>query len=186
VWARAFRKGPAWTVLLVVAGEPSMNKRGAQVALVVSSLRPAGYTRETFQGRTAHALDAARVKALTDFAESARLQAAVPGIAVSLFTTDTVLFEGGFGVREIGKLDPVDADTLFMIASNTKSLSTLLSPSRIKAASAAWSSATTRSTSTCSTRPGPASPAEGERLARNPSSSPRASSILPWPWGDLP
>lgn len=124
--ARAFRKGRAWTVLLVSAGEPSLGKRNAQVGLVINSVRPAGYTRETFQGRTARALDAARVRALTDFVEAARIQAGVPGVAVSLFTTDSVIFEGGFGVREIGKGAPVSADTLFMIASNTKALSTLL------------------------------------------------------------
>jgi CubicO group peptidase (beta-lactamase class C family) len=36
------------------------------------------------------------------------------------------VFAGGFGVRELGKADPVDADTLFMIASNTKALTTLM------------------------------------------------------------
>ena len=35
-------------------------------------------------------------------------------------------FEGGFGAREIGKPDPVDANTLFMAASNTKGMTTLL------------------------------------------------------------
>jgi Beta-lactamase len=134
---------------------------------VLDSLRPAGFARESFQGRTAHALDAARVQALKDFVETARTQFGVPGVAVSLFTTDSVIFEGGFGVREIGKPAPVDADTLFMIASNTKSLTTGPRPScrptpawasgstsswRMRAPSAA-SSSTTRSTSTFSPRP---------------------------------
>jgi CubicO group peptidase (beta-lactamase class C family) len=126
VMAQAFRKGDRWTVILVHSGESSFAKREGQVMFVLNSLRPAGYTRETFQGRTAHALDAARVQALKDFVETARTQFGVPGVALSLFTTDSVIFEGGFGVREIGKPAPVDADTLFMIASNTKSLSTLL------------------------------------------------------------
>ncbi|APR88466.1 Beta-lactamase [Minicystis rosea] len=124
--ARAFRKARAWTVLLVSSSEPSLGKRNAQIGLVINSLRPTGYTRETFQGRTAHALDTARVRALTDFVETARVQAGVPGVAVSLFTTDSVIFEGGFGVREMGKGAPVSADTLFVIASNTKALTTLL------------------------------------------------------------
>ena len=36
------------------------------------------------------------------------------------------MFAGGFGVRELGSTTPVDADTLFMIASNTKALTTLM------------------------------------------------------------
>jgi CubicO group peptidase (beta-lactamase class C family) len=126
VMAQAFRKGNGWTVMLVHSGEASFRKRQGQVMFVLNSLRPAGYTRETFQGRTAHAFDAARVQALKDFVENLRTQFGVPGVAVSLFTTDSVIFEGGFGVREIGKSAPVDADTLFMIASVSKPLSTLL------------------------------------------------------------
>ena len=37
-----------------------------------------------------------------------------------------VVFEGGFGVRNLGERKTVNADTLFMIASNTKALTTLL------------------------------------------------------------
>ncbi len=95
-------------------------------------------TRETFQGRTAHALDAARVQVLKDFVETLRTQFGVPGVAVSLFTTDAVIFEGGFGVREIGKPEPVDADTLFMIASNTKSLTTLLLATLVDEGKLTW------------------------------------------------
>jgi len=37
-----------------------------------------------------------------------------------------VVFEGGFGVKELGKTAPVDENTLFMAASNTKGMTTLL------------------------------------------------------------
>jgi len=106
--------------------------------------RAAGYTRETFRGKAAHALDAARVHALTDFVETARTQLSIPGVAVSLFTTDSVIFEGGFGVREIGKSAPVDADTLFMIASNTKPLSTLLLATLVDEGKFTWDTKVTR------------------------------------------
>jgi len=126
VLATALRKGASWTVVLLHASDPSFEKRLAPVRLVADSLRPAGYVRESFKGKTAHALDAARLSTLKDFVDTARQAAGVPGVAVSLFTTDSVLFEGGFGVRELGKTAPVDADTLFIIASNTKGMSTLL------------------------------------------------------------
>ena len=36
------------------------------------------------------------------------------------------MFEGGLGVKTLGRPDPVDADTLFLAASNTKAMTTLL------------------------------------------------------------
>ncbi|MBE1162701.1 serine hydrolase [Dyella acidiphila] len=44
----------------------------------------------------------------------------VPGIAVAIVKDGKVVLEKGYGLREAGKPDPVDAHTLFAIASNTK------------------------------------------------------------------
>lgn len=44
----------------------------------------------------------------------------VPGLSVAIVTPDRVLLSKGYGVREVGNDDAVDADTLFAIASNTK------------------------------------------------------------------
>ena len=124
--AGARRKGDAWCVLLVDGAEAAMERRGAQVNLIAGSLRPAGYTRETFAGRKAHPLDAARVKTLTDFVARAMQAASVPGVGLGLVENGKVVFAGGLGVKELGKPQKIDADTLFIIASNSKALSTLL------------------------------------------------------------
>ena len=50
----------------------------------------------------------------------------MPGVGFGLIDDGKVVFAGGFGVRELGKPAKVDDDTLFMIASNTKALTTLL------------------------------------------------------------
>ncbi|MBS7455602.1 serine hydrolase [Coralloluteibacterium stylophorae] len=44
----------------------------------------------------------------------------VPGIAVAIIDAEGTVLERGWGVRELGKPAPVDAHTLFAIASNTK------------------------------------------------------------------
>src|ERR1035437_3092095 len=44
----------------------------------------------------------------------------IPGVAVSIVKDGKVIYQKGFGVREIGKPEKVDENTLFMIASNTK------------------------------------------------------------------
>ena len=64
--------------------------------------------------------------ALQDFLKSAMKALDVPGVGLAVVEHGRVVFEGGLGVRELGTTDPVDAHTRFMIASNTKGMSTLL------------------------------------------------------------
>jgi CubicO group peptidase (beta-lactamase class C family) len=46
----------------------------------------------------------------------------VPGVAVGIVKGGDLVFAKGYGVRELGKSDPVDEQTLFGIASNTKAM----------------------------------------------------------------
>jgi CubicO group peptidase (beta-lactamase class C family) len=120
------RSGDTWTVWIYDMSQPTGGKRGAQVRLVFDRLFPKGYTRESFAGRTAHPLDAARVKELGAFVERGREALGVPGVAIGLIQNGKIVFEGGFGPRELGKKPPVDQNTLFIIASNTKAMTTLM------------------------------------------------------------
>jgi CubicO group peptidase (beta-lactamase class C family) len=52
--------------------------------------------------------------------EKARQDWGVPGLSVAIVKDGQAVLAKGYGVREIGKPEPVDADTLFAIASNTK------------------------------------------------------------------
>jgi len=47
-----------------------------------------------------------------------------PGMAIAIVKDDKVVFQKGYGVRELGKPDRVDENTLFAIASNTKAFTT--------------------------------------------------------------
>jgi CubicO group peptidase (beta-lactamase class C family) len=124
--AIAYRKGTSWTVVLLDGTEPTFEKRGAPTALILQSLRPGGYTRESFAGRKAHPLDTARIETLKAFVRSGMDQLGVPGVGLAFIDGGKVVWEGGLGVRELGKPDPVDANTLFLAASNTKGMTTLL------------------------------------------------------------
>jgi CubicO group peptidase (beta-lactamase class C family) len=46
----------------------------------------------------------------------------VPGLAIVVVKGDSTLFMKGYGLRELGKPDPVTPNTLFSIGSNTKSM----------------------------------------------------------------
>ena len=61
----------------------------------------------------------------TDFAqrvERARTAIGVPGMAIAIVEGDSVTFAKGFGVKAIGKSDPVDADTIFPTGSTGKAV----------------------------------------------------------------
>jgi CubicO group peptidase (beta-lactamase class C family) len=120
------RKGDTWTVLIIDASKSTFEKRAAPASLIVGSLRPKGYARESFAGRKAHPLDAERLTLLKDFVQQSMAVLGVPGVGLAFVDDGKVVWEGGLGVRELDKPIPVDADTLFIAASNTKGMTTLL------------------------------------------------------------
>jgi CubicO group peptidase (beta-lactamase class C family) len=124
--ATAMRRGEAWTVLIIDGTEQAAEKRRAALSLITASLRPSGYVRESFAGREPRALTEERIGELRDFLQQAMKDAQVPGVGFAVLEQGRIVYEGGLGVRELGKAPPVDAHTLFMAASNTKGMSTLL------------------------------------------------------------
>jgi CubicO group peptidase (beta-lactamase class C family) len=136
--ALALRKGERWTVVINDVTEVVAERRDAQLEVILNSLLPEGYERETFARRPAHHLDAARLAQLTALIETARKEYDIPGVALGLIQGGEVVFEGGFGVRELGRPDPVDADTLFNIASNGKALTTLMLAKLVEAGRFDW------------------------------------------------
>ncbi|MBK6489097.1 MAG: serine hydrolase [Gemmatimonadetes bacterium] len=49
----------------------------------------------------------------------------VPGLAIAVVSGDSVLFAKGYGVRSLGRPEPVDAHTRFSIGSTTKAMTAL-------------------------------------------------------------
>ena len=120
------RHGDLQLVWIFDMADPVAEKRGAQVALLFRRLFPKGYSRETFAGRKANSLDEARIQELGAFIERGLAQLGVPGASLSLVQGGKVVFAGGFGVKELGQPEKPDASTLYMIASNTKAMTTML------------------------------------------------------------
>ncbi len=57
--------------------------------------------------------------------ESAREQWHAPGMAVAIVKDDQVVYARGFGTKHLGRNDPVDAHTLFTLASTTKAFTAM-------------------------------------------------------------
>ncbi len=144
VIAIALHSADTWTVVLAEGTEPTFEKRGAQINVVVQSLRPKGYQRESFAGRKALPLTPERIETLRTFVETSMKKLGVPGASLALIDDGKVVYEGGLGVRELGKPTPVDANTLFMAASNTKGMTTLLLARLVDAQKLQWNEPVTQ------------------------------------------
>ncbi|MES2898493.1 MAG: serine hydrolase domain-containing protein [Pseudomonadota bacterium] len=126
VQAVALRAGTAWTVMLIEATPAVADKRSAAFDLMISSLTPRGYSPENFTGKTPNKLNPERIGQFRAFLAQAIKDLGVPGASFALLDGGKVVHAGGVGVRELGKPALVDANTMFMAASNTKGMSTLL------------------------------------------------------------
>src|SRR5215210_7262968 len=90
-----------------------MRQRHARLALLLLALLTFSYTTP------AQTLEE-RLKEIDEYAAKAGQDWKVPGFSVAIVKDDKVVFVKGYGVRESGKPEPVDGDTLFAVASNTK------------------------------------------------------------------
>ena len=140
VVAEAGRAGDAWLVTLIDMSNAVAEKRNAQLHLAFFSRSPKGYTPESFVGKAANRLDDVRIAELAAFVETSLTQLGVPGAALGVVQDGKVVFLGGLGVRELGKPARVDGDTKFMIASNTKALTTLMLAKLVDSKRIAWDS----------------------------------------------
>jgi CubicO group peptidase (beta-lactamase class C family) len=126
VAAFARRKGSSWFVALVDGSSAAADRRGAQMFTAIRSLRAKGLEKESFAGKTAHALDATRLAELDRFIEDARVATGVPGAAVAVVQGGKVVLAKGYGVKTRGAKGKVGPRTLFMIGSITKPLTSLM------------------------------------------------------------
>ncbi len=65
-----------------------------------------------------------KLKEIDDYANSVMTTWKGPGMAIAVVKDDKVVMAKGYGVRELGKPEKVDENTLFAIASNTKAFTT--------------------------------------------------------------
>ncbi|MGZ3477404.1 MAG: serine hydrolase domain-containing protein, partial [Polyangiales bacterium] len=138
VMARAMRKDGKWAAVAIESGLATVEKRAAQLRKISDTFLPAGAKRESFEGKKANPLDKPRIDAILASADKAREAAGIPGEGIALVQGGKIVYEGGLGVRALGKPEKVGAHTAFMIASNTKSFTTLLLAKLVDEKKLAW------------------------------------------------
>jgi CubicO group peptidase (beta-lactamase class C family) len=69
---------------------------------------------------------AKQIQAFDQYVSTVQKQWDIPGMSVVVVKDNKVIFSKGYGVRELGKPEPVDTQTLFACASTTKAMTVAL------------------------------------------------------------
>lgn len=85
-----------------------------------------------------------RLKEIDEYAAKAGREWKVPGFSIAIVKDDKVVFAKGYGVRELGKPEPVDKDTLFAVASNTKAFTSAALATLVDEGKLRWSDPVTK------------------------------------------
>ncbi|HLT91268.1 MAG TPA: serine hydrolase [Woeseiaceae bacterium] len=144
VEAGVMQRDGRWLAWIYDVDNGVADKRSAAISLIFDSLLPEGYSRESFAGREAHALDGERLDELVAFVERTRQALDIPGVSLGLLQRGRKVFAGGFGVRELGREERPDADTLYLVASVTKPLTTLMLAKLVEEGKLTWETPVTR------------------------------------------
>jgi CubicO group peptidase (beta-lactamase class C family) len=101
----------------------------AGMASASTSARPETITREEVL---------AALPALEKLARDTIASGSVPGLSIAVVYRDEVVYLGGFGLREAGRPDPVDADTVFQLASFSKPISSTVVAALVSDGTVSW------------------------------------------------
>jgi len=80
----------------------------------------------------------AAIPKLEKLAEQAMQNTGIPGMAIAVVYKDHVAYLKGFGVREVGKPEPVDPDTVFQLASVSKPIASTVVAALVGEKVATW------------------------------------------------
>lgn len=129
----------------------TMNRIGAAVLLALSATSlalaaaPAGNLAATMNAATPAANSAPAPAFDLDADVASALKAFdVPGVAIAIVKDGKVLVAKGFGVRKLGEPTPVDARTLFEVASNSKAFTATALAMLVDEGKLAWDDPVTK------------------------------------------
>lgn len=113
-------------VMLIDGSTDAVARRGSQVQIIASGLTIKGQPKTDLTNAEPKPLTPEMLAELEAYIAEAMPAAKVPGAAVAIVQNGKVVYLHGFGVREMGKLDPITPDTPMMIGSTGKTMTTMM------------------------------------------------------------
>lgn len=101
-------------------------QRNSQVVIILSGLNILSVEKTSLAGVEPITLDENSLAELDAFIEEWLPKFEIPGAAVAIVQNGEVIHLKGYGVRELGSPDPITPDTLMMIGSTGKTMTTLM------------------------------------------------------------
>lgn len=138
VSANVYSTGSQWQVVLLDGDRGTISKRRAALDRVFESFALEGYIPEDLSKLKPQPLTAERIELLKKFVSDSANILSIPGVGFSVIQDGKVVFEGGVGVKSFDSIEPVDKNTKFMIASNTKGITTLLLAKLVEMGKLRW------------------------------------------------
>jgi len=96
------------------------------------------FASTTFTALAQKQISHKQIQEFDDYVEAARKQWDVPGLSITVVKDNQVIFKKGYGVRELGKPEPIDTQTLFACASTTKAMTVALIGMLVDEGKLAW------------------------------------------------
>jgi len=111
---------------LLKASNSGLSKRAAQLQIVGDTWHPKEFQKEDLSQITPKKFDTSETVALDKFIQKAMADLSIPGASIAVIQNNKVIYRKGFGVKKQGSRELVTPETLFMIGSTTKPLTTLM------------------------------------------------------------
>jgi CubicO group peptidase (beta-lactamase class C family) len=120
------RVGGEIYILLIDADVVAATERSSQLQVAVSGFTINSVEKIDLTGVKPLALTGELVDQFERYIQDMLEELEIPGAAVAVVQDGEIVYSKGFGVRELGKDDPVTPETLMMIGSTTKSMTTMM------------------------------------------------------------
>lgn len=130
-------KGTAF-IILVEGSNAAMDRRGPQLQIVVDTWRPVGMKKENLSERKTKKFTQADAAELDRFITQSIDALKIPGTAVAVVQDGKLVYRKGFGLKRLGSQEKIEPDTLFMIGSTTKPLTTLMLAKLVEEGKLQW------------------------------------------------
>lgn len=125
-------------IQLLLGNRDEINRRSSQVNTISTGFDILSTEEVDLSDATPVPADDEILAQLEPFIEEVRLESEIPGIAVAIVQGDSVVYQQGFGTREKDGEEPITPQTMFAIASTTKTMTTAMMASLVDDERITW------------------------------------------------
>lgn len=125
-------------ILLLDSSNAGLSKRASQLQIVGDTWHPADLQKEDLSKNKVKKFTEEDRKEMDSFILHAVKELSIPGASVAIVQDGKEIYRKGFGVKKLGSNEKVTPETLFMIGSTTKPLTTLMLASLIEKKKLKW------------------------------------------------